>query len=102
MGSVSWKTARMCQGGTMADVFIFYSYCDQQFALQLVGAFAQRGYTTWFDKMDAFPAGQFREDIQAGIEGASAFIFLLSPDSVVSEEGGKELDYAQACGKKLI
>jgi hypothetical protein len=86
----------------MADVFISYSHRDQPFALQLVGALAQREYTAWFDKNDVFPAGEFREDIKAGIEEAGAFVFLLSPDSIVSEECGKELDYAQACSKKLI
>jgi TIR domain len=92
----------MSKGVTMADVFISYSHRDQLFALQLVGALAQREYTAWFDKNDVFPAGEFREDIKAGIEEAGAFIFILSPDSIVSEECGKELDYAQACGKKLI
>lgn len=86
----------------MADVFISYSHRDQPFALQLVGALVQRDYTTWFDKDDVFPAGEFREDIKAGIEEASAFIFVLSPDSLDSEECGKELTYAEACGKKLI
>ena len=86
----------------MANVFISYSHHDQQFALQLVGALTQHEYTTWIDKNDIFPAGEFREDIKAGIEEASAFIFVLSPDSIVSEECRRELDYAQACGKKLI
>src|SRR5258708_19268853 len=92
----------MVKGVAMADVFISYSHRDQQFALQLVGALTQHGYTTWFDKNDVFPAGAFREDIKAGIEEAGAFLFVLSPDSLISKECGKELDYAQACGKKLI
>ncbi len=86
----------------MADVFISYSHRDQQFALQLVGALTQHGYTTWFDKNDVFSAGAFREDIKAGIEEAGAFLFVLSPDFLISEKCGKELDCAQACKKKLI
>ena len=86
----------------MADVFISYSHLDQAFALQLVGALVQRGLSAWLDRSKVFPAGEFREDIQARIEGAGAFLFLLSPDSVLSEDCKKELDYAVDCGKKLI
>jgi hypothetical protein len=102
VGSKDEKTAKINQGGTRADVFISYSRGDQAFALQLVGALAQRGSTAWLDRNDVLPAGEFREDIQAGIEEAGAFLFLLSPDSVISEECKKELDYAVSCRKKLI
>src|SRR5260370_32944956 len=92
----------MNQGGTRADVFISYSRGDQAFALQLVGALVQRGSTAWLDRNDVLPAGELREDIQARIEEAGAFLFLLSPDSVFLEECKKELDYTVSCGKKMI
>src|SRR5260370_1373989 len=82
--------------------FISYSRGDQAFALQLVGALVQRGSTAWLDRNDVLPAGELREDIQARIEEAGAFLFLLSPDSIISEECKKELGYAVSCGKKLI
>src|SRR3989442_988531 len=90
--------SRSGKEGATLDVFISYSRRDKKFALRLVGALEQRGYTTWFDKNDVFPAGKFWEDINAGIEEAGAFIFILSPDSLVSENCKKELKYAGECG----
>src|SRR5260370_2977906 len=86
------------------DVFISYLHLDEAFALQLVGALKQSGFTAWFDRSDVVPAGKFREDVDAGIEEAGAFLFLLSPDSVSSDskECKRELEYAVSCGKKLI
>src|SRR5450755_4655212 len=86
----------------MAEVFISYSRRDQEFAFQLVEALGLHDYTSWLDKKDVFPGGTFWEDIKSGIEKAGAFIFILSPDSLVSEMCGEELRYAQECGKKLI
>lgn len=86
----------------MADVFISYSHSDHAFALRFIEALDQRHYTSWLDENDTFPAGEFREDIKAGIEEAGAFIFILSPDSLISDVCGEELRYAQECGKKLI
>ncbi len=85
-----------------SDAFISYSRREQGFARQLVEAFAQRGYNAWFDRNDVRPAGEFWEDIKAGIEEASAFIFIMSPDSITSEPCLNELKYALHCGKKLI
>src|ERR1700730_8764386 len=86
----------------MTGIFISYSHRDQPFARQLDDALAQCGYTTWLDKKDVFPAGEFWEDIEAGIQEAGAFIFIMSPDSLDSKDCIRELDYAQVCGKKLI
>jgi TIR domain len=94
--------SRSGKGGATLDAFISYSHRDQTFARQLDDALAQREFITWIDKKDVFPAGKFWEDIEAGIQEAGAFIFIISPDSLDSKDCRKELDYAHACGKKLI
>jgi streptogramin lyase len=96
--------SRSGKEGATLDVFISYSHRDKdkQFALQLNDALAQRGYTTWFDENDVFPAGKFWEDIYAGIEEAGAFIFILSPAYIESKPCMRELDYAQTLKKKII
>src|SRR5258708_1854928 len=94
--------SRTKKGTGTLDAFISYSRRDQVFARKLVEAFDQRGYSTWFDRNDVLPAGEFWEDIKAGIEEAGAFIFIMSPDSLASEPCLGELEYALHCDKKLI
>ena len=51
---------------------------------------------------DIPPTAEWREKINAGIEGVRAFVFVLSPDSMASPECLKEVDHAAASHKRLI
>ena len=86
----------------MADVFISYSRKDKAFVTRLHDALNVRQRDTWVDLEDIPPTSEWREKIRAGIEGARAFIFVLSPDSVVSDECLKEVKSAVAGHKRLI
>ncbi len=54
------------------------------------------------DLEDIPPTAEWRVKIKQGIEGARAFVFVLSPDSMTSPECLKEIDYAVASHKRLI
>ena len=86
----------------MADIFISYSRKDKAFATRLHEALKARQREAWVDLEDIPPTAEWREKIKAGIEGARAFVFVLSPDSMASPECLKEVDHAAASHKRLI
>lgn len=60
------------------------------------------GQTVWLDKNDIPAAAPWLPEVQAGIDSADNFLFILSPDSVVSDPCAQELKYAIGNGKRLI
>ena len=86
----------------MADVFISYSRKDRAFVTRLHQALKAHQREGWVDLEDIPPSAEWREKINAGIEGARAFVFVLSPESIVSPECIKEIEYAAASHKRLI
>lgn len=84
------------------EVFVSYSRRDQVFVRQLHDAFSNAGRTVWVDWQDIPPVAKWRDEIAAGILKANNFLFVLSPDSVVSEECQREVDYAVEHNKRLI
>ena len=65
----------------MADVFISYSRKDKDFVRDLHEALAARERDTWVDWEDIPLTAEWLAEIYAGIEGADAFVFVISPDS---------------------
>jgi hypothetical protein len=86
----------------MDDVFISYSRKDRDFAARLHEALQARQRQAWMDLKNIPPTAKWREKIKAGIEGARAFVFVLSPDSMASPECLKEVEHAAASHKRLI
>jgi WD40 repeat protein len=86
----------------MADVFISYSRKDRDFVRRLHEALATRDRDTWVDWEDIPPTAEWLAEIFAAIEGANAFLFILSQDSATSEVCLKELDHAVVHNKRLI
>ena len=86
----------------MADVFISYSRKDKAFVSDLHAELVARQRDDWVDLDDIPPSAEWRSRILAGIEGARAFVFVLSPDSVASEECRKEIELAVARHKRLV
>lgn len=84
------------------DAFVSYSRRDQAFVIGLTQALEQRGRNVWIDH-DDIPAGApWRRELGTGIEAADAFVFVISPDSIASEECAEELERAVALGKRLV
>ena len=86
----------------MSHIFISYSRRDLDFAQKIVDALAANNLDPWID-WKSIPKGEkWLEEIYRGIEGADAFLFLISPDSVASEMCNKEITHAIKNGKRIL
>ncbi|MBD2464029.1 TIR domain-containing protein [Oscillatoria sp. FACHB-1407] len=89
---------------TVRENEIFVSYCrrDKEFVQRLTAAFRAHNRGVWVDWEDIPPSSDWRAEIAAGVEGADAIVFVLSPDWIASRECNIELELAIACGKRLL
>lgn len=86
----------------MSHIFISYSRKDIDFAQKIVNALAENDLDTWID-WKSIPKGEdWEQEIYHGIEGADAFLFLVSPDSVTSGMCNKEISHAVANSKRIL
>ena len=86
----------------MADLFVSYARTDADAVRRLCDALIAQRREVWVDSRDIPPTAQWREEIRAAIDAASAVVFVISPASIGSEECRGELEHAVAQGKRLI
>ncbi len=90
----------------MTDAFISYSRRDKVFVKKLYDAILEHSGRTdddlWADWDDIPPTADWWKEIQVGIEGASNFVFVISPDSAKSSVCGDEVKHALKNHKRLI
>ena len=86
----------------MADTFISYSRKDKEFAHRLQETLAEHERETWLDTKDIPPTAEWLQEIYAAIEKSDAFVFVISPDSTLSEVCQLELAHAVKHHKRLI
>jgi len=86
----------------MADVFISYSRKDIQFAQRIHHELEARDRQPWVDWQDIPPTSEWLDEVYAGIQAADTFLFIISPDSVVSEICILEIEHAVQHGKRLV
>ena len=88
------------------EVAAFISYprrpTDEAFVDELCDALHRKGKRVWLDRHDIPPGSEWRERVTLGVEGATSFVFVLSPDSVTSSECRFELDTAVALHKRIV
>jgi TIR domain len=68
----------------------------------LVPALLRRGKEVWVDLEYIPPAADWRDRIDRAIDAATAFVFVLTPDSVASQACRDELDQALSGDKRLV
>lgn len=68
----------------MAHIFISYARKDAEAANRLVGTLANAGYQAWIDR-EITGGDLWKRRIVEAIDGADAFLVLLSPHSVASD-----------------
>lgn len=73
-------------------VFLCHSSVDKQLAERIARDLHGKGVTVWYDAWQIQAGDSLRRKIEAGIEGATHFLVLLTPDSVKSEWVQSELD----------
>jgi hypothetical protein len=86
----------------VAKLFVSYSRRDSVAARKLIDAFRAIDQQVWVDWESIPPAVDWLEQIFRGIEEADAFIFLISPDSIVSEVCKVEVGRAAQNNKRII
>jgi WD40 repeat protein len=86
----------------MASVFLSYSRQDQPFVRRLFDGLTAAGKDVWVDWAGIPPSAQWLEEVFAGIDGADAFIFVMSPDSLVSQTCATEVAHALENRKRII
>ncbi|MGB8984796.1 MAG: TIR domain-containing protein, partial [Anaerolineales bacterium] len=86
----------------MSHIFISYSRKDVQRAGKLVAALAENKLDTWIDWKSIAKGERWEQEIYRGIEEADAFLFLISPDSVISDMCNKEIGHALANNKRML
>ncbi len=84
------------------DVFISYSRKDKEFVQILHKGLSQSRYDAWVDWLDIPHTANWWKEIEAGIEAAHTFIFVISPDSLASKVCKQEIDHAAKHNKRLI
>jgi len=86
----------------MTDVFISYSRKDIAFARLLYEALVENNLETWIDWQDIPPSADWLAEVYEAIEGADAFVFIISKTSLDSEICGMEIAHAAKHHKRLI
>lgn len=86
----------------MADIFISYSRRDKAFVKKFHQALVDDGRNVWVDWEGIPLTADWRAEIQLAIESADSFIFILSPDSIISEVCQEELAHAEAFNKRIV
>lgn len=84
------------------DAFVSYSRRDMDASLELVSDLEAAGKEVWIDLEDIPAGSQWDEELSRGIEASGAFVFIISPDSLVSTHCRRELAHALALGKRVL
>src|SRR5688500_8057090 len=86
-----------------SDVFISYRRVDVDFTKEIDKALKATSREVWVDWEDIPPGVEgFTDEIQQGIEGADAFLAILSPSYLESEYCIMELKEALRLKKRVI
>ena len=86
----------------MNQVFLSYADVDRVMMEKIRNSLRRESITVWTNKTDIQMGEAFEEAIERGIEQADNVVYLLSPDSIISEFCQRELDYALSLNKRII
>ncbi len=86
----------------MSDVFISYSRKDSEFVHKVYDAFKAIEKEVWVDFEDIPLSADWWKEIEAGIDAAETFIFVLTPNSVRSDICLDEIKYAVNANKRIV
>ncbi len=86
----------------MADIFISYSRRDNKFVQILYEALRKSKQNTWVDWQNTLQVVDWLIEIYDGIEAATTFIFVISPDSVASKVCRQEIEHAVKYNKRIV
>lgn len=94
--------ARKNAENRMTDAFICSASGNKSIREQLIQALLRYAVTSWSHETDIQNSMPYEEAIRQGIEGADNFFFLISPESVASEDCQGELVHALQYNKRIV
>jgi hypothetical protein len=86
----------------MGRIFISYSRRDTEIVDSIAEAMIVAGLEIWIDRQDIQAGNTWRVQIVQGIDTCDAFVLMLSPASVASDNVRKEIDLAQDAGRTIF
>jgi hypothetical protein len=86
----------------MSQVFISHVEEDAALALEIARGLEAAGYDTWYYERDSEVGDQYLLHIGQAIEQADAFILIISPDSVSSNQVTSEVVRAHEADKAFL
>ena len=87
---------------TRIKVFISYSRADKAFASELVLGLAACGFAPYIDRQDIAPGEDWEKRLAGLITEADSIVYIVSPDSLASENCALELRQAVALRKRIL
>jgi len=83
---------------------VFFSYAreDGDFARRLASDLRSAGANLWIDQLDIRPGEHWDSAIEAALKECPAFLIILSPQSVASQNVKDEVHFALEEGKKIL
>lgn len=88
--------------GKNGSVFISYSRKDKEFVRRLYDGLVTKDVKAWVDWEGIPLSADWMEEITRAVNGADAFLVLISPDWLASKVCSQELDLGLKSNKKLI
>ena len=82
--------------------FLSYSREDTQFALELVNALQACGFEAFIDQEDIAPGEPWEQRLGGLIESADTVVYVLSPDSLTSQNCSWEVSETLRLKKRLL
>ncbi len=86
----------------MNEIFISYSRKDLEFVQELRKALNQAGIDPWLDYEDIQAATEWRRELLMAVQSCHDFVFIISPNSCLSEYCLWELEEALKLNKRII
>jgi TolB-like protein len=86
----------------MSDIFISYSSKDREKAEQLTELLCSAGLSVWIDRSGIDVSTSWSKEIVQAIDACTAFLVLLSPNSIISKNVVREVSLAFEKNKKIL
>ena len=87
---------------SLSQVFLAFSDKDKVIKEKIRKTLMRESFTVWTNKSDVKTGSAFHAVINQGIEEADNFVYLISLNSLQSEDCQQELKYALANNKRII
>jgi hypothetical protein len=84
------------------QTFISYSRVNKQFAIRLASELKSAGFCIWLDMFDIPTGARWDEAVEKALSSSQIFLFIMTPDSVTSENAKDEVGYAIDHGKHIL